>query len=81
MLVRRVLTGVLAPLAITASALTATTATAWASPPQHPKPHPPAVSAGQCTAGHGHIMQTKNKKGTLKMRCQGGSLNGRTVKP
>jgi hypothetical protein len=81
MIRRRLVVGALTPLAVVV-ALTGTSATAWASAPPAPKPHLPAISAAQCTAQHGTVAQTKSKKkGTLKKRCQGGTLNGRTVAP
>jgi hypothetical protein len=79
---RRAVVGVLAPLALAMSALAVSPGVAFAAGAPHPKPHPPAVTAAQCTAAHGKIVPGVTKKKHLPTKhCQGGTLNGRKVKP
>jgi hypothetical protein len=79
---RRVVVGVLAPLALAVSTLAAFSGTAFAAGPPQPKPHPPALTAAQCTAAHGTVVPGFTKKKHLPTKhCQSGTLNGRRVNP
>ena len=77
-----VLTRGVAPMAVAVGAVGLMSTSAWAATTapdfRRPPPPPPHVSAGQCHAGHGHVV--RDNRNRRDFRCVGGRFNGRQIR-